>query len=263
MIRVQGIGHTVKSGSDGDYWRLLAPGTYMVEASAPNYQSSSAKIHIRSAHSAAVVHNFTLALLDQYSTDPVFASLTSVQERSVSAASSELTVERLRNPTSAVQNQRQTELLTTGSASAKLKPVYITAVTESTRPAAAVPVATEPVSTTSAADTDIASMFVATKHATTTHVALTPATSARSAATPAMATTHSPIELVTITSATEPTSSTTIPVSAGDIAQSPFPSSAKTTTDFLLTSASGMYSQFCLRSKSGDPLKVCLLTEVM
>ena len=33
-VSIRGIEHTVKSAADGDFWRLLAPGTYTITVSA-------------------------------------------------------------------------------------------------------------------------------------------------------------------------------------------------------------------------------------
>lgn len=57
-IKLENVQHTVKSVKDGDYWRLIAPGNYMLQVSAPGYQSFSTKVTVP-AEEAAVV-NVTL-----------------------------------------------------------------------------------------------------------------------------------------------------------------------------------------------------------
>ena len=58
-ISVQGRDHPVKTGNDGVYWRLLAPGTYHVEVSASDYLTSDQAV-VNVQGSMAVQVNFTL-----------------------------------------------------------------------------------------------------------------------------------------------------------------------------------------------------------
>ena len=60
-VSVNGRDHTVSTAEFGDYWRLLVPGDYVLEASAESYESSSLKVTI--AEGPATVLNFTLSSL--------------------------------------------------------------------------------------------------------------------------------------------------------------------------------------------------------
>ena len=57
-IKLEKVQHTVKSVDDGDYWRLIAPGNYMLQVSAPGYQAYSKKVTV--PEEGAVVVNVTL-----------------------------------------------------------------------------------------------------------------------------------------------------------------------------------------------------------
>ncbi|XP_076452817.1 carboxypeptidase D-like isoform X2 [Babylonia areolata] len=57
-VSVDGIDHAVRSAADGDFWRLLAPGTYTVTVSAPRYKAKSIVVQV--TNGAAVKVNFTL-----------------------------------------------------------------------------------------------------------------------------------------------------------------------------------------------------------
>jgi len=59
-IGVSGIDHVIKSARDGDYWRLLSPGSYQVTASADGYVNETLDVTVREGN-AAVVVNFTLS----------------------------------------------------------------------------------------------------------------------------------------------------------------------------------------------------------
>ncbi|CAH2093466.1 unnamed protein product [Euphydryas editha] len=57
-ISVSGIRHTVRSAKDGDYWRLLVPGTYNITASKEGYESVTEQVTVPINGSVSV--NFTL-----------------------------------------------------------------------------------------------------------------------------------------------------------------------------------------------------------
>ena len=57
-IKLKKVKHTVKSVTDGDYWRLVAPGNYVLQVSAPGYQAYSRKVTV--PEEGAVVVNVTL-----------------------------------------------------------------------------------------------------------------------------------------------------------------------------------------------------------
>ncbi|XP_069356979.1 carboxypeptidase D-like isoform X2 [Maniola hyperantus] len=57
-IFVSGIHHTVRSAKDGDYWRLLTPGTYNITASKNNYESMTEQVTVPVNGSVSL--NFTL-----------------------------------------------------------------------------------------------------------------------------------------------------------------------------------------------------------
>lgn len=58
LVSVEGIDHPIRSAADGDFWRLLAPGTYTITASAPRYESKSVTVKVTDG--AAILINFTL-----------------------------------------------------------------------------------------------------------------------------------------------------------------------------------------------------------
>lgn len=62
IIEVEGISHQVKSAVDGDYWRLLVPGSYRITVFKKGYSRDRRKVTVESNHRATVV-NFTLALV--------------------------------------------------------------------------------------------------------------------------------------------------------------------------------------------------------
>ncbi|KAJ8712882.1 hypothetical protein PYW08_008186 [Mythimna loreyi] len=57
-IKVNGITHTVKTAKDGDFWRLLEPGTYNITAVKQGYESITEQVTVPAEGSVSV--NFTL-----------------------------------------------------------------------------------------------------------------------------------------------------------------------------------------------------------
>ena len=57
---VKKYGHAVKSARDGDYWRLLNPGEYLVSVSAPSYVSMTKRVVVPE-DKAIASYDFVLA----------------------------------------------------------------------------------------------------------------------------------------------------------------------------------------------------------
>lgn len=57
-VSVAGRGHDVFTAADGDYWRLLVPGEYVLTASASGYMAGNVRVTV--VDGSAVVANFTL-----------------------------------------------------------------------------------------------------------------------------------------------------------------------------------------------------------
>lgn len=54
IINVKGRDHSIRSADDGDYWRLLVPGTYTLEVSAEGYNTATVQVTVNEG-SASVV----------------------------------------------------------------------------------------------------------------------------------------------------------------------------------------------------------------
>lgn len=61
IVKIEGIDHTVKSASHGDYWRLLVPGTYSITVEADGYHSVTHH-RVSVAQDKPTVVNFTLTM---------------------------------------------------------------------------------------------------------------------------------------------------------------------------------------------------------
>ncbi|KAK3084908.1 hypothetical protein FSP39_021215 [Pinctada imbricata] len=81
QISVEGINHTIHSASDGDYWRLLAPGVYKITASHPGHKQQT--VQVRVTFDSAVEVNFTLerSEIDLWSNQKDFAIKENMEQR--------------------------------------------------------------------------------------------------------------------------------------------------------------------------------------
>ncbi|XP_064424648.1 carboxypeptidase Z [Latimeria chalumnae] len=59
-ISVKGIRHDILTASDGDYWRLLPPGKYIISAEAPGFSKAMKKIYLPARMRKAGQVDFTL-----------------------------------------------------------------------------------------------------------------------------------------------------------------------------------------------------------
>ena len=74
-LSVAGRDHPIHSAKDGDYWRLLVPGEYVLEVSGDGYQTSTASVTVPT--DGAVSHNFTLLKVGE---TPATVPTTTIQE---------------------------------------------------------------------------------------------------------------------------------------------------------------------------------------
>lgn len=59
-ISVEGINHDIYSTTQGDYWRLLVPGTYNVTASAIGYEALTQTVTVPETGAREATLDFTL-----------------------------------------------------------------------------------------------------------------------------------------------------------------------------------------------------------
>jgi len=59
-VEVEGIDHEIKGNDNGEYWRLLAPGTYTITVYAQNYKPASKEVAVNDLEPTATILNFTL-----------------------------------------------------------------------------------------------------------------------------------------------------------------------------------------------------------
>ena len=74
-ISVVGRDHPVSSAKDGDYWRLLVPGDYVLKVSADDHQTATASVKVPTE--GAVSHNFTLLKVGE---SPATVPTTTIQQ---------------------------------------------------------------------------------------------------------------------------------------------------------------------------------------
>lgn len=122
LISVSGIEHTVKSISNGDYWRLLLPGTYTVTVTADTFEPSTKTVIVKK--SMATILNFALLKIGHTSTVRPFRDTTT--PKITTAIKTELTTEASKKSSTQV-----TTVSTTPSVSNPAKSSITTSTTKS------------------------------------------------------------------------------------------------------------------------------------
>lgn len=87
VIEVGGRNHPVMSAMDGDYWRLLVPGTYSISVAREGYQTALAEVTVPDFGSASL--NFTLRRVGEEEVEMTVQSKTLTEEASESGAETE------------------------------------------------------------------------------------------------------------------------------------------------------------------------------
>ncbi len=99
-VSVVGIDHDLVSTSEGEYWRLLAPGTYILSVDAPGYLP---------AQQTVVAHNYTAATLTNFSLVPdLWSVVWDFDLKENLAAEAYLSNEEVRAALAAIENSYPT-----------------------------------------------------------------------------------------------------------------------------------------------------------
>ncbi|XP_067389491.1 inactive carboxypeptidase-like protein X2 isoform X2 [Emydura macquarii macquarii] len=89
IISVEGVNHDIRTASDGDYWRLLNPGDYMVTAKAEGYTSSTKNCAV-GYDMGATLCDFTISktnlarikeIMEKFGKQPISLSIRRLRQR--------------------------------------------------------------------------------------------------------------------------------------------------------------------------------------
>lgn len=104
-VSVSGIRHNIHSADDGDYWRLVVPGTYTITISAPGYIAATNSVVVSSG--LATELNFVLKQVGQPSLAPATAS--SLQPTTTTVSSLQPTTTQVLFPVETQLTTQETE----------------------------------------------------------------------------------------------------------------------------------------------------------
>ena len=112
LIIVSGVNHNVKSISNGDYWRLLVPGSYTIEVTADSYESAK-KTNIVVTKEKPTVVNFNLKKLSDKTTVRPFRDTTPLMTSQLISETPELSTKEATVHSSSTKSGKQLIPLTT------------------------------------------------------------------------------------------------------------------------------------------------------